>query len=82
MDELYLGKTLAVIAEETEPDHYGGYSVFLLYNENDLTGREISVSYSVKAILKEHPEISGFVVKRTNDYYGTRVLRVFNRMEG
>ena len=81
MDKLYLGKTLDVIAEETEPDYYGGYSVFILYDENDPNGREVAMSYSVQAILKEHPELSDFVVKKTNDFYGTRVLRVLKTRE-
>ena len=76
IDKLYLDKTLAEISEETEPHYTGGYSVFVLYDENDPTGREIDLSYSVKAILKHYPEISNYIVKRTNDFYGIRVLRV------
>ncbi len=74
--EEYIGKTLAEVAAETIFDLTDGYSVFLLYNEDDLTGREIEMSYSVKAILKNHPELSECVVKRANDFYGIWVFRV------
>ena len=74
--EMYIGKTLADVAAETTLDIFCGYSVFLLYSEDDLTGREIETSYSVKAILNNHPELSECVVRRANDFYGTWVFRV------
>lgn len=74
--EKYIGKTLAEVAAETCIDFLNGYSVFLLYNEHDLTGREIETAYSVKAILINHPELSECVVKCANDFYGTWVFRV------
>lgn len=77
----YIGKTLAEVAAETVLDLINGYSVFLLYNEDDLTGREVETSYSVKAILKNHPELSECVVKRANDFYGTWVFRVLKEGE-
>lgn len=71
-----IGKTLAEIAEETEADFRGGYSVFVLENEKDNVGKEIDMLYSVKAILKNHPEIANYKVKYENDFFGTTVLRV------
>ena len=71
-----IGKTLAEIAAETTADFRGGYSVFVLQDEIDTTGKEIDTSYSVKAILKNHPEIANHKVKLENDFYGTTALRV------
>lgn len=75
-----IGKTLAEVAKETKPDHYNGYSVFVLGNPKDTPcGKEIATSYSVQAILDKYPEYSEYVVKKTNDYYGTTVLRVMKK---
>ena len=71
-----IGKTLAEIAKETTADFRGGYSVFVLQDETDTTGKQIDMSYSVRAILEEHPEIANYKVKFENDFYGTTVLRV------
>lgn len=71
-----IGKTLAEIANETTADFRGGYSIFELQDEADTTGKEIDTSYSVKAILKDHPKIANYKVKYENDFYGTTVLRV------
>lgn len=75
-----IGKTLAEVAKETKPDHYNGYSVFVLENPKDTTGgKEIATAYSVKAILEKHPEYSDYIVKKTNDFCGTTVLRVMKK---
>ena len=71
-----IGKTLSEIAKETPISFRGGYSVFLLQDETDTTGKEIDISYSIMAILKKHPEIANYKVKFENDFYGTMVLRV------
>ena len=71
-----IGKTLAEIAVETTADFRGGYSVFILQAESDTIGKEIDMSYSVRAILKNHPEIANYKVKFENNYYNTTVLRV------
>ena len=71
----YIGKTIAEIAEETGPDFHTGYSIFILQNEEDNVGKEIDTSYSVKAILAEHPEIANYKVKLQNNFFGTTVLR-------
>lgn len=71
-----IGKTLSEIAKETPISFSGGYSVFLLQDETDTTGKEIDMSYSVMAILKKHPEIANYKVKLENDFYGMTVLRV------
>lgn len=71
-----IGKTLSEIAEETSISFSGGYSVFLLQDATDTTGKEIDISYSVMAILEKHPEIANYKVKFENDFYGMTVLRV------
>ena len=77
-----IGKTLAQIANETKADFGGGYSVFVLQDETDTIGKEIDMSYSVRAILKDHPEIANYKVKLENGFYGTTVLRVVKVGEG
>ena len=72
----YIGKALVEVAKETDADFRGGYSVYVLQNENDETGKHIDTSYSVRAILREHPEIANYNVKFNNDFFGTTVLRV------
>jgi hypothetical protein len=72
-----IGKTLAEVAKETTASFNGGYEVFLLADETDDTGEVVDTSYSVKAILSNHPELSDHVVKYENDFYGMTVLRVF-----
>ena len=72
----YIGKTLSEIAKETPISFRGGYSVFLLQDETDTTGKEIDMSYSVMAILKKRPEIANYKVKFVNDFYGMTVLRI------
>ena len=71
-----IGKTLSEIAKETPISFSGGYSVFLLQDETDTTGKKIDISYSVMAILEKHPEIANYKVKFENDFYGMTVLRV------
>ena len=71
-----IGKTLSEIAKETSISFRNGYSVFLLQDETDTTGKEIDMSYSVRAILEKHPEIANYKVKFENDFYGMTVLRV------
>ena len=51
-----IGKTLSEIAKETPISFRGGYSVFLLQDETDTTGKEIDMSYSIMAILKNTPK--------------------------
>lgn len=75
-----IGKTLAEVAKETKPDHYNGYSVFELVDQKDIKyGKHVASSYSVQAILDKYPEYSDYVVKKTNGYYGTTVLRVMRK---
>lgn len=71
-----IGKTLVQIARDI-PEHYrDAFSVFILQDENDTTGKEVETSYSVMSILRKHPEIADFKVKLENDFFGTTVLRV------
>jgi len=70
-----VGKTLHEIAMETEPDHRNGYSVFLLKNKDDPYGKELQLSYSVKAILREHPDVAQWRVHKYNDFLGCAVFR-------
>ena len=70
-----IGKTLAEVAKETTADFRGGYSIYILQDKTDTTGKHIDTSYSVRAILEDHPEIANYKVKYENDFYGINVLR-------
>jgi hypothetical protein len=71
-----IGKTLAEVAQETSASFNGGYEVFLLADDTDDIGVIVDTSYSVKAILNNHPELADYKVKLENDFYGMTVLRV------
>ena len=73
-----IGKTLSEVAMDLSPSFYGGYSIYVLQNEFDTVGVHIDTSYSVSAILINHPYLSDYKVKLENDFYGTTVLRVLN----
>lgn len=73
---MFVGMTLAEVAQEAPPLFNGGYSVFVLQNENDTTGKRVDDSYSVRAILKSHPHLADYKVKLENNFYHTTVLRV------
>lgn len=72
---MFIGKTLAEVAERTRPT-LSGYSIMILQDEEDTTGKLLDTSYSIKAIVEEHPEIANYKVKFENDFFGELVLRV------
>lgn len=72
---MFIGKTLAEVAKGTRSS-LGGYSIMILHDEEDTTGKLLDTSYSIKAIIKEHPEIANYKVKFENDFFGELVLRV------
>lgn len=73
---MFIGKTLAEVAEEPRPS-LSGYCVTILQDEEDDTGEYFDESYSVKAIIKEHPEIADYRVKFENIFFfDLMVLRV------
>lgn len=72
---MFIGKTLAEVAKGTRPT-LSGYSIMILQDEKDTTGKLLDTSYSIKAIVEEHPEIANYKVKFENDFFGELVLRV------
>ena len=73
-----IGKTLLEVARDCSL-HYNGYSVFVLQDENDTTGKHLDEDFSVRLILKKHPEYADYKVKFENDFFGTTVLRVIRK---
>ena len=69
-----IGKTLAEVHKDCG-GNFGGYSIFILQNENDKTGKPLDEDFSIGMILKKYPEYADYVVKYENDFYGTTVLR-------
>lgn len=70
-----IGKTLAEIHKDCG-SNIGGYSVFVLQNEDDKRGKLLDEDFSISLILKKHPEYANCKVKYENDFYGTTVLRI------
>lgn len=70
-----IGKTLAEVHKDYGYN-IGGYSVFVLQDEKDTTGKLLDEDFSIGLILKKHPEYANCKVKYENDFYGTKVLRV------
>lgn len=74
---MYIGKTLAEVAEETKHTFFNRhYIVKTLQDEEDYIGRYLDLNYSVEAIIKEHPEIANYRVKFENNLFDPLVLRV------
>ena len=69
-----IGKTLYEVYKECG-FNLNGYTVFILEDENDKTGKEIGTDFSIGLILRESPEYAEYVVKYENDFFGTTVLR-------
>lgn len=77
---MFVGKTLAEVAEEASLS-LSGYRVMILKDEEDDTGERFDELYSIKAysikvIIKHYPEIANYRVKFENDFFGELVLRV------
>ena len=76
-----IGKTLAEVHKECYV-RYSGYSVYVLQDENDKTGKFLDEDILISLILQRHPEYANCKVKYENDFYGTTVLRVEKGGEG
>lgn len=74
-----VGKTLLQVSRECGSS-MKGYSVFVLQDDKDTTGKRLDEDISVGCILKNHPEYANAVVKFENDFYGTTVLRVMEKV--
>lgn len=74
--ENYIGNRLRSLAECTNI-HYKGYRVFMLSGEEDTTGQFVAADFSIRGILRQHPEIARAVVKYAKDYCGEIILRVY-----
>lgn len=71
----FIGKTLAEIHKDCGCN-MGGYSVFVLQDENDTIGKQLDEEFSIGLILRKHPQYANCKIKYENNYYGTTVLRV------
>ena len=69
-----IGKTLYEVYKDCGFNR-NGYTIFILDDENDKTGKEIGTDFSIGLILRESPEYAEYVVKYENDFFGTAVLR-------
>lgn len=72
----YIGKTIGDLARCTGLNHYG-YSVFVLRNDADDTGRRAGEDYTLRNLVQRFPHLRNYVVKIAYDYYGQYILRVY-----
>ena len=70
-----IGTTLAEIDKDCGC-YLGGYSVFVLQDEDDITGIPLGTDISIGLILRENPEYAKSKVIYANDFFGIVVLRV------
>lgn len=73
---MFIGKTLAEVAEEASRNFFDGYDVRILKDEEDDTGKYLDEAHSIKAIIRKHPEIANYRVKFENNFFGELILRV------
>ena len=76
-----IGKTLAEIHKDCGWN-MGGYSVFVLQDASDTTGKQLGEDFSIGLILRKHPQYANCKVKYENGFFGTIVLRVEKGGEG
>ena len=74
------GKTLAEVAAETGADPRNGFCVMILQSPSDQYGKELDFTYSVREILRRHPEVAKYKVKYHNNFFGALVLRVIQEV--
>jgi len=53
-----------------------GVSVFVLSGEKDMIGKRVSTGFSLRTILKNHPELRDARVVLHDDFFGESVFRV------
>ena len=73
-----IGKTLLEVHKDCG-SNLNGYSVFVLQDDNDTTGKYLDEDILIGLILRKHPDYKDYVVKYENDFFGMTVLRVFNK---
>lgn len=71
-----IGKTLLEIHKDCGSNR-GGYVVFVLQHDKDITGVRLDEDISVGLILRKYPQYADYKVKYENDFYGTVVLRIW-----
>ena len=69
-----IGKTLCAVHKDCGSNP-SGYTIFILEDENDKTGKEIGTDFSIGIILSKFPKYAEYVVKYENNFFGITVLR-------
>lgn len=69
------GKTLEEVLTEGA-SYPKGVAVFLLDDEEDEVGKIVDEEFSLRTILKNHPELRTARVVQYNDFFGESVFRV------
>jgi len=74
-----IGKTLKEIHDDGNAVFIHGISIFVLRNKKDTVGVLEAQEFSLRKILRDHPELRGAVVASHNDFFGESVFRVRGR---
>ena len=71
-----VGKTLNEVLNDGNSVFIYGISVFALQNDSDTTGMIEAQEFSLRKILRDHPELRTARVVSHNDFFGESVFRV------
>ncbi len=71
-----VGKTLEKVLDEGNPVFIRGIAIYALKDENDNTGEIEAEEFSLRKILRDHPQLRTAVVVSHNDFFGESVFRV------
>ncbi len=70
-----VGRTLEEVMREGTV-YTQGVCVFVLADEKDKVGKRVAEGFSLRTILKIHPELRNARVVKHNDFFGESVFRV------
>lgn len=71
-----VGKTLEQVLDEGNIVFMSGIAIYVLKDENDGIGEIEAEEFSLRKILRDHPELRPAVVVSHNDFFGESVFRV------
>lgn len=71
-----VGKTLRMVHDCGNVIFISGIAVYVLKDENDSIGTLYAEEFSLRKILRDHPELRASVVVSHNDFFGESVFRV------
>ncbi len=71
-----IGKTLEKVLNDGNAVFISGIAIHALKDENDSIGEPYAEEFSLRKILRDHPELRAAIVVSHNDFFGESVFRV------